>query len=150
LNNHGDNIGNVVQFMEREHKIRFKTILDRIAAKIPGITTWRVHSYKRIGRIPKGLLKKPDPAKRILLDQLPRVLRGYGKKTPYVDAVVVILDTDTRSCSNFLQEQKKQADTCTRKKNLSLSFHKFRDGLRELVKKQKSQKHGDPQDDQIL
>jgi predicted ATPase len=37
LNVHGDNIGNVVQFMEREHKDRFKSILDRIAQKIPGI-----------------------------------------------------------------------------------------------------------------
>lgn len=37
LNVHGDNIGNVVQFMEREHKDRFRSILDRIAAKIPGI-----------------------------------------------------------------------------------------------------------------
>ena len=39
LNIHGDNIGNVVQFMEREHKARFKNILQRIAAKIPGIDT---------------------------------------------------------------------------------------------------------------
>lgn len=37
LNVHGDNIGNVVQYMEREHKDRFKTILNRIAAKIPGV-----------------------------------------------------------------------------------------------------------------
>lgn len=37
LNIHGDNIGNVVQYMEREHKDRFKTILSRIAAKIPGV-----------------------------------------------------------------------------------------------------------------
>jgi predicted ATPase len=37
LNSHGDNIGNVVQFMAREHKDRFKAILGRIAAKIPGI-----------------------------------------------------------------------------------------------------------------
>lgn len=37
LNIHGDNIGNVVQFMEREYKERFQSILDRIAAKIPGI-----------------------------------------------------------------------------------------------------------------
>jgi predicted ATPase len=37
LNMHGDNIGNVVQFMEREHKERFKNILTRIASKIPGI-----------------------------------------------------------------------------------------------------------------
>lgn len=37
LNVHGDNLGNVVQFMEREHPRRFKEILDRIARKIPGI-----------------------------------------------------------------------------------------------------------------
>lgn len=39
LNSHGDNIGNVVQFVAREHKDRFKAVLDRIAAKIPGITS---------------------------------------------------------------------------------------------------------------
>ena len=39
LNIHGDNIGNVVQFMEREYKGRFKAILERIAKKIPGIAS---------------------------------------------------------------------------------------------------------------
>lgn len=37
LNIHGDNIGNVVQFLERENPDQFKKILDRIALKIPGI-----------------------------------------------------------------------------------------------------------------
>ncbi|MDE0631427.1 MAG: AAA family ATPase [Caldilineaceae bacterium] len=37
LNIHGDNLGNVVQFMEREHPQRFKRILAGIAEKIPGI-----------------------------------------------------------------------------------------------------------------
>jgi predicted ATPase len=37
LNIHGDNLGNVVQFMEREHPKRFQTILNRIAEKIPGV-----------------------------------------------------------------------------------------------------------------
>lgn len=37
LNIHGDNLGNVVQFMEREHPKRFQSILDRIAEKIPGV-----------------------------------------------------------------------------------------------------------------
>jgi predicted ATPase len=37
LNIHGDNLGNVVQFMEREQPKRFGAILDRIASKIPGI-----------------------------------------------------------------------------------------------------------------
>jgi len=43
LNIHGDNIGNVVQYMEREHGERFKTILDRIARKIPGISNIDTH-----------------------------------------------------------------------------------------------------------
>lgn len=37
LNIHGDNLGNVVQFIEREHPKRFRSILDRIAEKIPGV-----------------------------------------------------------------------------------------------------------------
>ncbi|MGI9256370.1 MAG: AAA family ATPase, partial [Salinispira sp.] len=37
LNIHGDNLGNVVQFMEREHPKRFQSILNNIADKIPGI-----------------------------------------------------------------------------------------------------------------
>lgn len=37
LNVHGDNLGNVVQFMEREHPRRFRAILKRTADKIPGI-----------------------------------------------------------------------------------------------------------------
>ena len=37
LNVHGDNLGNVVQFMQREHPDRFKTILERIAKQVPGI-----------------------------------------------------------------------------------------------------------------
>ena len=37
MNIHGDNLGNVVQFMEREHPEQFKKILEDIAEKIPGI-----------------------------------------------------------------------------------------------------------------
>ena len=37
LNVHGDNLGNVVQLMERDYPDRFRTVLDRIADKIPGI-----------------------------------------------------------------------------------------------------------------
>ena len=37
LSVHGDNLGNVVQFMEREHRDRFDDILKKIAARIPGI-----------------------------------------------------------------------------------------------------------------
>ena len=37
LNVHGDNLGNVVQFLEREHPDKFADILARISERIPGI-----------------------------------------------------------------------------------------------------------------
>ena len=73
--------------------------------------TWRLKAYKGVGRIPPGLSAKSDPAKRILLDQLPRLLQAYGK-TPGIDAVVVVVDTDRRDCKEFLQELKRVAQGC--------------------------------------
>ena len=52
LNSHGDNLGNVVQYMEREHPARFQDILDKIAGRIPGID--RINT-------------KPSPDGRLLL-----------------------------------------------------------------------------------
>ncbi len=37
LNMHGDNLGNVVQFMEREQPQRFQSILAKISQRIPGV-----------------------------------------------------------------------------------------------------------------
>jgi hypothetical protein len=92
-----------------------KKLLDAILPKLLGEQdnphSWRVHAYKGIGRIPPNLNSGGDPAKRILLDQLPRLLRGYGR-TPGIDAVVVVLDTDKRNCINFLAELKGLAENC--------------------------------------
>ena len=44
-----------------------------------------------------------NPAKRILLDQLPGLLAGYGKSQPD-SAVVVLVDVDDRDCISFKQE----------------------------------------------
>lgn len=73
--------------------------------------TWRVHAYRGVGRIPPHLSPISDPSRRILLDQLPRLLRGYAK-TPGIDAVVVVLDSDQRECSTFLAELRAVADNC--------------------------------------
>jgi predicted ATPase len=50
LNIHGDNIGNVVQYMQREQGVRFKAVLKRIASKIPGVEsiTAEVTADKRV------------------------------------------------------------------------------------------------------
>lgn len=92
-----------------------KKLLESLLPKLLGTHgephTWRVHGYKGIGRIPGNLNSAGDPAKRILLDQLPKLLRGYGK-TPGIDAVVVVLDSDRRNCADFLAELKVLSADC--------------------------------------
>lgn len=42
--------------------------------------TWRMKAYKGVGRIPPGLFAKADPAKRMLLDQLPRLFKVMERR----------------------------------------------------------------------
>ena len=86
-------------------------LLPRILGPQGSPHTWRLHAYKGIGRIPPNLRTSADPAKRILLDQLPKILRGYGR-TPGIDAVVIVLDSDHRDCAKFLKELKALAEGC--------------------------------------
>ncbi|MNV55622.1 hypothetical protein D3C71_1478610 [compost metagenome] len=88
-----------------------ETLLPSVIGNQGAHHTWRVHSYRGIGRLPTGLTAKSDPAKRALLDQLPRLLTGYGK-TPGIDAVVVVLDSDRRDCKAFLNELKALLQKC--------------------------------------
>jgi len=71
--------------------------------------TFRIHSYKGIGRIPKNLGSKIDANKRILLDRLPKLLRGYGKtfadySDDYPASVVLVCDLDDKCLKTFRQE----------------------------------------------
>jgi len=86
-------------------------LLPRILGPDGDPHTWRLHSYKGIGHIPRNLSPNADPTKRILLDQLPRLLRGYGM-TPGIDMVVIVLDVDKRDCATFLHELKMVAISC--------------------------------------
>jgi len=91
------------------------TLMEVLLPKVLGSQgephTWRLHAYKGIGRIPSGLITTDDPAKRILLNQLPKLLKGYSK-TPGIDAVIVALDSDNRDCVAFLSELKTVAFEC--------------------------------------
>jgi Domain of unknown function (DUF4276) len=80
-----------------------QSLLPKLLGDYGSPHTWRVHAYKGIGRVPKGLSKTSEPAKRMLLDQLPRLLRGYGQSSGF-DAVIVILDSDRQDCRLFLTE----------------------------------------------
>lgn len=55
--------------------------------------------------MPRDIKPKSDCQKRILLDQLHRILCGYGK-TPGYEAIVVVVDCDDRNCVDFLNELK--------------------------------------------
>ncbi|PZP91413.1 MAG: hypothetical protein DI587_35350 [Variovorax paradoxus] len=88
-----------------------ETLMPALIGPANDIHTWRIHAYKGIGRLPAGLTVKADPAKRALLDQLPRLLAGYGK-TQGIDAVVVVLDSDTRNSQAFLAELKALLKRC--------------------------------------
>ena len=75
--------------------------------------SWELHPYKGLGHIPKDLDHKADPAKRLLLNRLPQLLRGYGKKlTGAAAAVIVVVDLDGRDCTTFKQELLKVLDAC--------------------------------------
>jgi hypothetical protein len=84
-----------------------KALLELLVPKLIGPYgqphSWRLHAYRGVGRIPAGLSTVSRAARRILLDQLPRLLRGYAK-TPGIDAVIVVLDSDDRPCADFLLE----------------------------------------------
>lgn len=84
-------------------------LLDLLLAKILGPNgnehSWRMHAYRGIGRLPPDLRGKVDPWKRVLLNQLPRLLAGYGRSLQGQNAaVVVIVDSDDRNCIEFKQE----------------------------------------------
>jgi hypothetical protein len=53
---------------------------------LPGIVgpghTFSIHAYKGIGRIPPNMKDARDASKRILLDNLPKLLKGFGRTLP--------------------------------------------------------------------
>jgi Domain of unknown function (DUF4276) len=88
-----------------------ESLLPRLIGRNGDSHSWRIKSYKGIGKIPKGLRSNADPAKRILLEQLPRLLQGYGN-TPGIGGVVVVLDSDDRDCKEFLKELHDMLNAC--------------------------------------
>ncbi len=96
-----------------------KTALEILIPKIIDTEehTFNVHSYKGIGRIPKDLKSTADPQNRILLDQLPKLVRGYGNTfagygANYAAVLIIICDLDNKCLSIFRQELLDCVDKC--------------------------------------
>lgn len=98
-----------------------KRALDVLVPKILGDEhTFRVIDYRGVGRIPRNLQSGTDAGERILLDQLPRLLRGYGRTfagypSNYPAAVIVVCDLDDRCLKTFRQELLAVLNTCNPK-----------------------------------
>jgi hypothetical protein len=84
-----------------------KVAMDILVPKILGDAhTFRVHSYRGVGRIPRDMRDTEDVRKRILLDNLPKLLKGYGKTfagytNNYPAAVVLVCDLDDKCLKTF-------------------------------------------------
>jgi hypothetical protein len=76
---------------------------------IPEGSTFKIHPYRGIGQLPRNLHRKPDPSKRALMNNLPRLLRGYGNAfaaypADYSACLIIVCDLDNRIFSDFLGE----------------------------------------------
>lgn len=95
-----------------------KKTLDILVRKIIGANhSYIVHSYKGIGRIPKGMKDPKDASKRILLENLPKLLKGYGNtftrySRDYFATVVVVCDLDDKCLKTFRQDLYKVLNKC--------------------------------------
>ncbi len=91
---------------DKSGSIMINHLLEKILGQNGLLHSYRIIPYKGIGRIPKNLRGVTDPAKRILLDQLPRILRGYGHSLNDIGpvAVIVVVDLDKKICTDFKEE----------------------------------------------
>ena len=87
-----------------------KKTIDILMPKVIGDQhTFRVISYRGIGRIPKDLASSTDASKRILLDRLPNLFKGYGNTyannpAKHSTALIVICDLDNK-CLKILRQE---------------------------------------------
>lgn len=89
---------------DKSGSIALEHILEKILGANYTEHSWRIRPYKGIGRLPKDLRGVPDPANRLLLNNLPRLLRGYGRSLTDSSAVLVVVDSDDKDCLAFKQE----------------------------------------------
>ena len=98
-----------------------KKTLEILMPKIIGEQdTFGLHFYGGIGHIPKNLKNETDVNKRVLLTQLPRLLRGFGKTfanypANFPAAVIIVCDLDRRCLKKFRQELFDVLNTCNPK-----------------------------------
>lgn len=71
-----------------------------------------MRAYKGIGRLPKKESKTANISNRLLLNNLPKVLKGYGRSLPEGSAVIMVADLDDKDCISFKNELLQVLDEC--------------------------------------
>lgn len=94
-----------------------KKALEILVPKIVGTEhTFTVHAYRGIGRIPKDMRDPRDASKRMLMTNLPRLLKGYGRtqagRLGFPEAVVLVCDLDDKCLKMFRAELDTILDQC--------------------------------------
>ena len=99
---------------DRSGSIALEHVMQKILGANNAAHSWKIYSYRGIGRVPKDLRSGKDPQKRLLLDRLPRILQGYGRSLGDVapSAVIVVVDADARDCRAFKRELLDVLDAC--------------------------------------
>ena len=97
---------------DQSGQIALESIMGKILGPNYTEHSWQIHSYKGIGRLPKDLRSAPNRANRLLLDNLPRLLRGYGRGLSDSSSVIVMVDLDDKDCIKFKQILLDVLNTC--------------------------------------
>ena len=98
-----------------------KRMLDILIPKIiDDQHTFKVIDYRGIGRISPNLTSSTDARNRLLLNQLPRLLRGYGNTfanypANYPAAVILVCDLDDKCLKVFREELFTVLNACNSK-----------------------------------
>lgn len=89
---------------DRSGKMLIDKLMEKLINGCSSGITYRTIAYSGIGKLPKNLDKASDPSKRVLLNKLPQLLRGYGKSLTDDSALIIVVDCDKRNCADFKQE----------------------------------------------
>ena len=102
---------------DRSGSIALESILQKILGENGEVHSWIVHPYKGIGHLPRNIHEVPNPRNLLLLNNLPMLLRAYGRSLDDSASVVVVVDLDDKDCIAFKQELLDVLDSCNPRPN---------------------------------
>jgi len=100
---------------DKSGSIVIRNMMDKINSLYFLSLTYRIHPYKGLGKLPPDLNHRSNPEKRILLERLPQILKGYGRSLGENNAVIVVVDLDRGDCRTLKKELAGLLDACSNK-----------------------------------